>query len=284
MSDTAPLGNGTTTVSTGDGVMVGVVPAKTPDQIRAEQQARASMFQTDTTGGQPQFQSVEGTPQQSFTAEDIQRARQQEKEKLYPRLEKVDQIEAELAQLRAEREEAQRVAREAQEAAEAERRKAEEENMSAKQLIERAREELQQEIRAEREQRERAEAVLAQERQLSALNEYKNGRVRDAESEILPELLGYVAGNSPEEIDASIEAAKQHTASILQGVAQFQQQQRMAMRGASPSGLPPLGPLETQQETRELSAADIAAMSPAEYARHRGQLLQASSRQFYGQR
>lgn len=268
----APEGQPSTTItSTGDGVLTGVTPGATPEQLR-----RQSAFTAD----QPQGQQQQGQQPRTFTAEDIERARQQEKDKLYGQL---TEVKTELDQIRAEREAAQRAAEEARQAAEAEARRREEEEMDLRQLLARRDEEFNQKFAQLEEERQRAEALLMKEREIGQLSEYRQQRLSQESDNIIPELLDYVSGNSPEEIEAAIEAAKQRSASILAGVRQFQQQQVQGMRGVS-STAPPMGPMETQQEQRPLSAAEIAAMSPAEYMKHRGQLLHASSQQFYGRR
>lgn len=266
-----PGGQQSTIINTGDGVLTGVTPGATPEQLR-----RQSAFNADN----PQGQQPQGQQNRTFTSEDIERARQQEKEKLYGQLE---EVRTELNTIRAEREAAQRAAEEARQAAEAEARRREEEEMDLRALLTKRDEEYNQRFAEVEEERRRAEALLMKEREVGQLNEYRQQRLSQEAENIIPELLDYVSGNSAEEIEAAIEAAKQRSASIVAGVRQFQQQQVQGMRGVS-STAPPMGPMETQQEQRPLSAAEIAAMSPAEYMKHRGQLLQASSQQFYGRR
>lgn len=258
--------------NTGDGVLTGVIPAATPEQIRASQRQTAFNADQPQQGQQP--------ASRTFTAEDIERARQQEKEKLYGQL---SEVKSELDTIRAEREAAQRAAEEAAARAEAEERARQEQEMDLRQLMARRDEEYTQRFAQLEEERQRAEAMLQQERTVSQLNEYRQQRLAQEQENIIPELLDYVSGNSAEEIEAAIEAAKARSASILQGVMQFQQQQVQGMRGVSLTS-PAMGPMETQQEQRPLSAAEIAAMSPSEYMKHRGQLLNASSQQFYGRR
>src|SRR6478752_10520320 len=118
--------------SDGQGVLVGLDPAN--PQPASVQQLRPDQAVTP----QPNFVLADSLPptQQAnfrFTAEDLEKARQQEKEKLYPR---IDEMQAQLRQLAEDREaaqtERQRLADEAEQA-----RKAQEENeMDLRQLME----------------------------------------------------------------------------------------------------------------------------------------------------
>lgn len=182
-------------------------------------------------------------PEQTFTAADIEAARQQEKDKLYS---KIDATTTELTALREQvgsltaaeqRREAELEAEQARLAAEKQRQ--EEEGLSAQELIARQREEWQQSLAAEREdwnskfaqeqaRREAAEAVNAKEREFSALGEYTRAAIKANEDNITPELLPWIQGNTKEEIDAAVKRAVDTTAQIGQQFA-------AALQGGDPN-------------------------------------------------
>jgi hypothetical protein len=250
-------------------------------------------------------QSVEGdqvepvTPPQNqpapgdgvFTKADIEaameKARQQEKEKLYPRLEKMSEQLNAFAQ---EREEAQRLAREAAEREAEERRRAEEEEMSVKDLLTRkedewkqtlntAQQEWEQKFNALQQESEARQALLDQERRFQELSSYRNRRIQEENENIMPQLLDLVTGNSEEEIEESIQRAVAKTADIVgsvQGVVEASQSQRP--RGIPATGGGPSGPLENATEQQVLTPAMIAGMSMDEYAKVRERLLATTSR------
>ena len=89
---TIPAGETTSTTgsqtfsNTGDGVITGVEPAKTPDQLRAEQAALAGKTQQP---GNPDQPNVQTTGARMFSEDEVERFRQQEKEKMYGRVEEL---------------------------------------------------------------------------------------------------------------------------------------------------------------------------------------------------
>lgn len=213
-------------------------------------------------------------PQQFFTAAQLEAARQQEKDKVYGRLTAAEKLaetmKAEIDSLKAK--EAEREAEVARKQAEAEAaaRKAEEDKMSAAELIA-AREKEMLERQAAFEARMQAEqAVLAKEQQFLQLQSYTQTRVAEEVSQdnIAPEFLDYITGNTVEEIEASITKAKEKTASIAEAKVNAGLTPRLP--GVSPTGFGPTGPLEqfTGQQ-QELTPEQINAMSMAEFAQYR---------------
>ncbi|MEU1816100.1 hypothetical protein ABZ543_13015 [Streptomyces roseifaciens] len=217
---------------------------------------------------------------QTFSAEDIERARQEEKDKLYGRLTKAEErfttLESELATLRQERE--------AREKAEAAKAAAEEEaaqvkreaDMSAKKLLEERSTEWERRFAEIQEERSREREALAKEAEFNKLRAYIQERISAERTAIAPELIDLISGNSPEEVDASVELMKAKTAAIAQSMSQAQQQQRSQMRGAAVTGYTPNGPTD-DSGYRQLSAEDIKAMPMSEFAKYRSQLLGAAS-------
>jgi len=218
---------------------------------------------------------VEVTPN-SYTADDIARARAQEKEKLYPQVEKLKEELALLKQREAEREaeEAKRKAERKQREAEAAKKKKEEEEaeLSAKELLVRKEQELMAQIEAERAEREKALALLEQERKLQQLMQYRQQRLEQERENIIPELIDLIQGNSEDEIEQSISGLKEKSAKIFDSVSQASVQSRKEMVGARVTS-PASGPLDNDSEQRTYSPEDISEMSLADYAKNRAKLL-----------
>lgn len=266
-----------TAVNAGDGFFTGVEPAKTPEQLR--QEAAASQQVQQPQEQPPAQQQTNG--ERLFSAQEVESFRQQEKEKVYGR---VESLEQELAQIRKEREEERARIEEERKAAEEAARREAEEGMDAKELVRQVREELQGEIQATRQEAELAKAMLAKEQELQTLNDYRRQALAAVEDRLVPEFTDYVRGDTPEQIDASIADALERSERIAQGFLAAQQQQLQGMRGTRPTAPAGNGPLEEQQEQRQLTVDDIKNMTPSEYAASRGILHQAGRNQFYGAR
>lgn len=209
----------------------------------------------------------------------IERARQQEKEKLYGRLQERDErlaaMETELAQMRAEREAKAAAEAQAQEAvAEAERLKKIAET-SAKDLVLQQQSEWETKFAELQAEREREREALAKEAEYNSLRAYTQEQVRLNSDDIAPQLLDLVTGNTAEEIDASIATMKAKTAEILDSVKAAQTQQRSQMRGVAPTSIPGAGTADLST-TRQLTAQDIKNMSMSEYSKYRKQLIGGS--------
>jgi uncharacterized membrane protein YqiK len=261
--------------TTGDGFLTGVEPAKSPDQLRAEQQA----------ANQPPAQPAATQPQSSgerlFTATEVEEFRKQEKDKMYGRVETMEQ---EVKRLREEREAERKAAEEEQARIEAEAKAKAEEGMDVRDLLKQTREEFQAEIAAAKEEAARAQAMLEQEQRLAALSAYRTQALQAVGDRLVPEFADFIGGDTPEQIDASIADALERSDRVIQGMMAAQQQQLQGMQGARVTAPTGNGPLEEQQEQRQISVEDIRRMSPSEYAAHRGILQQAGRNQFYGNR
>ena len=211
-----------------------------------------------------------------FTAEDIAKARAQEKEKLYPQVEKLKEELTLLKQREAEREaeEAKRREERKKREAEAAKKKKEEEEaqLEVRQLLQKKEEEWQAQLEAERQEREKAFALLEQERRFQALMNYRSMRLEQERDNIIPELIDMIQGNSEDEIEQSISALKDKSAKIFDSVAQAGVQSRKDMVGARVT-VPASGPLDNDSEQRSYSPNDISNMSMADYAKNRTKLL-----------
>lgn len=150
------------------------------------------------------------------------------------------------------------------------RKKAEEEAMDVRQLIERKEAEWNEREQALRADIERERATAEQERKLAALQQYAVEQMSQHQDDIMPELHYTIAGNSVEEIDASIRAAVAATASIGEQFETQQQQQISGMRGVSISGAPPSAdPTTDFTDISQLSGDDIRNMPMDQYAKLR---------------
>jgi hypothetical protein len=202
-----------------------------------------------------------------------ERVRQEEKDKLYPRL---STMEEELKKVREDREAETKAQTAAREKAEAEAKSKAEEEMSAKELLAAKEQEWKNEIAALRSERERDAAMLEAERRFAAVESYKTRRMAEEAEHIMPELRDLVTGSTEQEVENSIATAVSKTGAILENIKAHQQQQRQQQRGTSIT-TPPAGPLENDATYETITAEDIRNMNPAEYAKNRDKLLQAAS-------
>ena len=215
-------------------------------------------------------------PNTDKVAEAIQKARAQEKDKLYPQLNK---LQEEIGLLRKEREErqaldAQRAEKRKQREAEreAEKKAQAEEEMSFKKLLKVKEEEFQSQLAQERQERERLAATLELEKQYQELQQYRQQRLEAERDNIIPELIDLISGNTRDEIEQSIAGLKERSAKIFDSVAQVAQQSRKEMTGARIT-MPASGPLDNDSDSRMYSPDDISKMSLQDYAKNRSKLI-----------
>lgn len=216
-----------------------------------------------------------------FSASQVEEFRSQERDKMHNR---VADMETEVEKLRREREEERAaLAAEQQSIEDAARLKAEDE-MDVRDLLRQTREELQGEIQAARTEADTAKALLEQEQRFQELGQYRTQAIAAVSDRLVPEITDFVSGDTPEQIDASIADALERSDRIVQGFVSAQQQTVQGMKGTRttlPSGS---GPLEEQQENRQMTPEQIKALTPSEFQAMRGTLMQAGRQQFYGQR
>jgi DNA repair exonuclease SbcCD ATPase subunit len=204
-----------------------------------------------------------------YTEDDLAKVRSQEKEKLYPQ---IDKLKEELDSLKREREEAA-AARAAEEAARAAAEKeALESDLDVRSLLKQKESEWQEQLERERQERERAFALLEREKSFADLQSYRTQRVEAERDNIIPELLDLISGNNREELDSSIEGLRERSAKILESAQSAMQNARKEMTGTRVT-TPPAGPLETNMEQRNFTAEDISTMSMNDYAKYRSKLL-----------
>lgn len=223
-----------------------------------------------TTLPQVQFVQVPAaTPAGKYSDEDLNRVRQQEKDKLYGEIERLKNENKSLADQAKAVADAEAAAR--AEAAEAARKAAEASGDIAS-IQEQMRAEFEARLAEEKAQREAALALLNREREFSELEAYRQQAVAAAQDDIIPDLLPMISGNTQEEIDASIARLKETSASILEGVSAAAQAQRQQMPGTRVTA-PAAGPLETNPDNQTFSPEQIANMSFTDYVKNRTRLL-----------
>ena len=220
-----------------------------------------------------------------FTEDEVENIRKQEKDKLYKRIEEAESryksMEEQVTSLASDREKAIREAQEIARKEEEIRRQREFDELSAKELLKRTEDEFNVKIKnvdAEWQNRfaqieaERSaqQALLDKERQLREVETYRQRRVHESQDEIIPELIDLVAGNTPEEIEASVEILRQRSAAIIESIQQATQPSRV--KGVSVTS-PSVGPMETQTEYQTLNAEDIRNMTMDQYVKMRDRLL-----------
>lgn len=201
----------------------------------------------------------------------IENARKQEKDKLYPTISKADEraaaMEAEVKELTAFRKKAEKDEAARLKAIEDAQKAREEAEMSAKELLDRRNAEFDArlaQIQAENEQRI---ALMEQEVKYNQLQAYIQRRSVEEANSIVPELIDLINGETPEQVEASIEILKAKSASIAEAARNAGMRSRTAMPGVAPSSGPNGGvtPLDMPGD-RQLSAEDIRGMSMQDFA------------------
>jgi hypothetical protein len=235
----------------------------------------------ETSLDSPENFATEESPVGQYTADDIAKARAQEKEKLYPVM---DKMKEELAALKKEREErealeADRRAKRAEREAEAKKKQQEEAEaeLGFKELLKKKEEELEAKLAEERAERERAFALLDKEREFTELTTYRQQRLEQERDSIIPELIDLIQGNNRDEIEQSILGLKEKSARIFDSVAQASQRTRKEMVGSRITA-PSSGPLDNDPAQLTNSPDDLRNMSMADYAKNRQKLLGGASK------
>jgi len=220
-----------------------------------------------------------------FSEDEVEAIRKQEKDKLYKRIEESDirtkTLEDQISVIAKEREASINAAKDLVRKEEEVRHQREFDELSSKELLKRTEDDFNTKIKdidkvwQERfagieQERQASQALLEKEQQLRAVEVYRQRRLTEAQENIIPELLDLVSGNTPEEIDASVEILSQRSAAIIESIQQTTQPSRV--RGTVVSQ-PPVGPMETQTEYQTLNADDIRNMTMDQYVKMRDRLL-----------
>jgi hypothetical protein len=235
----------------------------------SDEQIAAMTAATSNSAGLPtQWQTTSIAPNlgggQFFTGDDLNKAREQEKQKLYPQMEKMREeleeqrrISAELLAKEEERE-ARRVAKEAERIEKQKQKEAEE--LSFKELLLKKEEELTARIESERAERLRTQELLEMERKFQDLQAFRFQRLEQERDNIIPELIDLIEGSSQDEIEQSIAVLKDKSARILNSAQEAMTSARQQMVGTRIT-MPASGPLDndpahTPTPDKNLSMAD----------------------------
>ena len=249
--------------------------SETAEQMAAAFEAEANTAPVVNVSGvdAPTVTTTDNVKNKFYTDEDLAKVRSQEKDKLYPEIER---LKEEVLSLKKEKEEkaARKAAKEAEELAakEAKQRTKLEEDLDAKELLKLKEAEWQEQLARERQERESAFALLEREREFANLQSYRQQILEQERDNIIPQLVDFIHGNTVEELNASVEQLKERSASILESAQAALTQQRRDQVGTKAT-LPPAGPLETNSEQRMPTAEEIAAMPMNEYAKYRNRIL-----------
>lgn len=241
--------------STPDGVLVGIDP--TPARETAPE-------------AEAQFTTL--SPRESdarYTEEDLRKAREQEKSKLYNRL---DKMAEELSTLKQERESRIAEERSLTEKADAEAKRRAEDEMDVRQLLEQKEREFQSQLESLRREQEHDRALLEKERTFAELTAYRAARIEEERETIIPELIDLVQGGTVEEIEQSIAGLQERSSRIIDSAQQAMTSTRREMTGTRVT-VPPAGPLDGTSEQRPFTPEDLRSMSMSDYAKHRARLL-----------
>lgn len=244
-----------------------------------------------STGPEPTHVDPDNIFSNSAVVAAIAKARQEEKDKLYPRLSKQDEkfklLEDELAVLKQERE--ARLAQEKTKAdeltAKAEAKRKEE--VSAKTLLDEKAAEWESKFTDMQNALAQKDAIFAKEKEFLELQQYTQSQVMAASDDIDPRFVDYISGNTREEVDASILRAKAKTEELITELQAAQLAARQTQRGVSPAGYSTSGPLDTEPFNQSISASDLQNMPMSKYAELRSKLgiggnSQGSNRGLFG--
>jgi len=229
---------------------------------------------------------AETTPTgKTFSTEEVEAIRRQEKDKVYGKVEKLEQ---QINIFNEEREAQLALAAEAAQKEEDERKAREQDEMSARELLTAKEDEFDQRLNTAQEEwekkfltlQEQSDAqrtLLETERKFQELESFKNRRIAEAQDELMPELLDFIQGNTEEEIETSISAVAARTSAIVENMQAALPAPIERPRGIQPTGQTPTGPLEANTEQQTFTAADLASMDMTTYAANREKLIAAAS-------
>ena len=246
---------------------------ETQSEVLAEAfEAEANQAPTIVDAGvdAPTVKTTKTTDSSKFyTDDDLAKVRSQEKDKLYPQIEK---LKSELEEIKQQRE-AELAAKQAEkEAQDAEERARLEADLDVRELLKKKETEWSEQLERERQERERAFALLEREKTFAEIQNFRQQRLEEEREAIIPELLDLVTGNTQDEINASINSLKDRSTRILESAQQAMQSARKEMTGSRVTA-PPTGPLDINSEQRNFTADEISAMPMNEYAKYRQRLL-----------
>jgi len=207
-----------------------------------------------------------------FTAEDLERARQQEKDKLYDRLQKTDaqlnEFKTTVESLAADKQARDKELENQKQTALAAAKKLEDEKLSAQQLLEKRQSEFELQQKMLRDEMELKLTTMQREQDFLRKRAYIQKRINEEvnAATIIPDLAEYITGDTEEEIEASIQKAKDKTASIITGAQSLTSPS--SPMGTSPTGTP-FSPLDNLSGPRQYTSQQIQAMNNTEFSEYR---------------
>lgn len=238
--------------------------AEAPRAVQEQAARQAAMQQAAATAGHPQ--------QAVISQEMINQLRQEISQQHYTEL---SELKSQLAEIRQREEQEAAAAQAEQERLEAERKAAEEAGMGAKAFAEAKTAELQAEIQKIKDEAERSRILLEREREFSANQELRARLLGSEEGQqIIPQFRDLVQGNTPEELQASLQDMIARSNAVVQDIQQQQAAWRQQAPGVStraPGAL--TSPTEMADTQRQMSLDELKNLSNADYARLRPQLL-----------
>ena len=209
-----------------------------------------------------------------FTQEDIDAARKQEKDKLYKRLETMQETVSSLQADAKKRQEAEAARqKELQDQAkqqEAEAKKAAEEQMSFKDLLAQRDQEHNQQIQQLHQQIEAEKVLRERESQFAQLMDYRQQIMAQYQDRIAPQLMDLIQGNTAEEIQQSAEDLAARTDRM---VAEFEQAQQTVRQQTPTARVTAPASGANTADTKQFTPEDIRSMSMAEYVKNRRSIL-----------
>ena len=176
----------------------------------------------------------------------------------------VQALQEELAQIREFQSQQQAAEAARKKAIEDAQRQKDQDELSAKELLVRYQEESEHKLAQMQDQLAARDALLAKEKELSALRDYASRRILEEGDAVMPQFADYIGigVTTPEDVDRNIETAKRKTAAIVEEVKQAQTSQRAGMQpagvGSGSYEYPGTAPGQQQQYTAE----QIAQMVP----------------------
>lgn len=254
-----PDAPGETSISSSpQGVMPGIVPPTYVQSLRPSEGDRAPLLTAN--------------PDRAFTSEDIERVRKEEKDKVYNRLEsekaKREELEQRLALIEQERQERLTADEAARQAAEEVARKKIEEETDVRSLLEQKEREWNSKLENLERERAQERALLNREREYAELMAYRERAISQQVDNILPELVEYISGNTPAEVDESVARAVAKSESVMGNAAQAFSGARQQQQGTRVT-VPANGPLDGGMSTDALSPEAVTNIPLSEWGKHR---------------
>jgi hypothetical protein len=247
-------------------------PLSQPTEITTSQPLQ---YLPGTTTIAPTVYQVPQPQGRYFTEDEVERIRQQEKDKMYARLEKSEQqlneFKTTMETLAADKKSRDEELARQQAEAEAEANKLRDEKLSVQELLDKQKADFERQQKSLREDMERRLAIAAKDQEILQLKSYIQRRINEEvnAATIIPDLVEYIDGDTEEQVEASIQKAKDKTTAIVNAAMGSNSGTSIPM-GTSPTGTP-FSPLDNLSGPRQPTTDQIAAMSNAQYAAWREQ-------------